>query len=230
MSRPRLSRIDSWGNYEARVLKVIVLALEILRSKNPNLTEENEDQLNYELYFCMLEAVRRLGGSESGIESPPVYDCINQPLEDEGHLDVARKKRPDFLWGYIDHTEPDPRRSARHYYVECKRLGAPARSDWVFNKNYVINGVLRFIQREWNYGRASSSGTMIGYVQSMAGDSILVEVNEELRNSGVREIRISCEGWQGEGVSNLEHKLDRKQIVPPSFTLRHYWVDLRVAD
>ncbi|MCK5617267.1 hypothetical protein KAR91_86180, partial [Candidatus Pacearchaeota archaeon] len=99
MSIPHLSRIDSWANHEARVLKVLKLALEILRREKPDLTKENEDELNYKLYFCMLDAVRKLGGKDSGIDVPPAYECINQPLEDEDHLDIARKKRPDFQWG-----------------------------------------------------------------------------------------------------------------------------------
>jgi len=125
-----------------------MLALNILRSKESDLTKENEDKLNFKLYFCMLEAVRRLGGEDSGINSPPVYECTNQPLEDETHLDIARKKRPDFQWGYINHSEPDPKKSAKHYYVECKRLGTPIRNDWVFNINYISNGVLRFLKRK----------------------------------------------------------------------------------
>ncbi len=81
MTRPRLSRIDSWASFETRILKVIVLALEILRNSKCDLTKEVEDKLNYELYFCMLVAVRMLGGEDSGINSPPVYESWNQPLD-----------------------------------------------------------------------------------------------------------------------------------------------------
>lgn len=227
MTRPRLSKIDSWASFETRVLQVIESALVILRNSKRDLTKENEDNLNYELYFCMLTAVRQLGGEDSGINSPPAYECWNQPLEGEELLDVARRKRSDFQWGYIDHSEPDPRRSAKHYYVECKRLGAPTRSDWVFNQNYVLYGVVRFVEPEWKYGRASSSGTMIGYIQSMEGKDILAEVNEEACNSDIPPIELGPKGWKGNGVSRLEHQLDRPKVVPQRFALRHFWVDLQ---
>ena len=227
MTRPRLSKIDSWASFETRILKVIVLALEILRNSKRDLTKVIEDKLNFELYFCMLEAVRRLGGEDSGINSPPVYECWNQPLEEEELLDVSRKKRPDFQWGYINHSEPNPRKSAKHYYIECKRLGAPTRQDWVFNKNYVIYGVLRFVKPEWKYGRASSSGTMIGYIQSMEVKDILAEVNEEAYNSDIPPIELGLKGWKENGVSRLEHEFNRPKVLPTHFTLRHFWLDLR---
>ena len=227
MTRPRLSKINSWANYETRILKVIVLALEILRNKNRDLTKETEDQLNYELYFCMLEAVRGLGGEDSGINSPPAYECWNQPLEGEELLDVARKKRSDFQWGYIDHSEPNPRKSAKHYYIECKRLGTPIRSDWVFNQNYVLYGVLRFVKPECKYGRGSSSGTMIGYIQSMEAKDILAEVNEEAVNRNIPAIKLSPKGWKKRGVSRLDHEFNRPEVVPKHFTLRHFWLDLQ---
>ena len=211
---------------KVRILKVLILALEILRRKESDLTEENEDKLNHELYFCMLEAVRELGGEDSGINSPLVYECINQPLEDEEHLDISRKKRPDFQWGYINHSEPDPRKSAKHYYIECKRLGTPIRSDWVFNQNYISNGVLRFVKQEWKYGRASSSGTMIGYIQNMKAKEILTEVNQEAHNSNITAIQLNSEGWKKNSVSRLDHEFDR-QVLPTPFKLRHFWVDLR---
>lgn len=227
MTRPRLSKIDSWASFETRILKVIVSALEILRNSKRDLTKEIEDKLNYELYFCMLKAVRRLGGEDSGINSPPVYECWNQPLEGEELLDVARKKRPDFQWGYINHSEPNPRKSAKHYYIECKRLGKPIRKDWVFNQNYVLQGVLRFVKPEYKYGRASSSGTMIGYIQSMDGKTILCEVNKEARSNGITPIRLSSEGWKKKGVSRLENEFNRTKVLPAHFTLRHFWLDLQ---
>jgi len=227
LTRPRLSKIDSWANYETRILKVIVSALELLRSGKCDLTEKCEDELNYEFYFCMLEAVRELGGEDSGINAPPVYECTNQPLEEEELLDVSRKKRPDFQWGYIDHSERNPRKSAKYYYVECKRLGTPTRSDWVFNRNYVLHGVLRFVKPEWKYGRASSSGTMIGYIQSMEVKDILSGVNEEAFNNDIPPIELGSEGWEKKGVRRLEHEFNRPKVVPTHFTLRHFWVDLQ---
>ena len=227
MTRPHLSEIDSWASFETRILKVLVLALEILRNSKRDLTKEIEDKLNYELYFCMLEAVRRLGGEDSGINSPPVYECWNQPLEEEELLDVARKKRPDFQWGYINHSEPNPRKSAKHYYIECKRLGTPIRKDQVFNQNYVLYGVLRFVKPEWKYGRASSSGTMIGYIQSMEAKDILAEVNEEAYNSDIPPIELGLKGWKKKGVSRLEHEFNRPKVLPTHFTLRHFWLDLQ---
>ena len=223
MERPRISKIDSWSSFENRILKVLILALNILRSKNIEWSDFDEILINKKLYFCMLEAVRQSGGEESGINSPPAYECVNQPLENED----SGKARPDFQWRFIDHLEPDARKSAKNYYIECKRLGSPVSRTWKFNKNYITNGVLRFIKREHNYGRASSSGAMIGYVQSMELAAILTEVNNEANIYNVPLITLSSDGWKENDVSRLEQEIEGREIEPASFYLRHLWVDLR---
>ena len=227
MPRPLLSQLDFWANFEARVLNVVSLALNILQAKNKSLSDMVEDDLNYELYFCMLEAVRELGGAASGIESPPAYDCINQPLEDEELLDIRRRKRPDFQWSIIDHLEPNPRKSARRFYIECKRLGVPTESKWVFNKNYINHGVCRFIDPQWGYGKAVSSGAMVGYIQNMELEVVLSEVNSEAEENSISQIVLSSEGWIEKGVSRLDQEINRPKVPPESFQLRHLWVDIR---
>ena len=69
---------------------------------------------------------------------------------------------------------------------------------------------------------------MIGYVQSMELDDILHKVNTATASNlePITQLQLSAEGWQENGISELEHELTR-QFPIKSFRLYHFWVDLR---
>ena len=55
---------------------------------------------------------------------------------------------------------------------------------------------------------------------------ILNEVNEHCSQLTIIELTLSPEGWQND-VSRLDHQLERPDVPPSPFNLRHLWVDLR---
>jgi hypothetical protein len=112
------------------------------------------------------------------------------------------------------------------YTIECKRLGTRV-GRWVLNVNYVKKGVLRFITEEHGYGKATPSGAMIGYVQSMELDDVLGEVNAASKRSSLPPIVRADVAWQENAVTRLGHKLTRPSSLLSPFDLHHLWVDIR---
>ena len=225
MSQPRLSRLLIWERHEHRVVEVLLAALTILRDK-PDLPQLEVD-LNRKLYFCLLEAIRGLWESGlDGFDHPPTPEGHNPPDPDDEQRAARENKKPDFYWGYIDHLEPDSRRSARYYVIECKRLGNPTSSNWILNQNYVGQGILRFVTEEHGYAKGEKSGAMVGYVQNMDLDDILSEVNGTCLTESIPRLGLSSGGWQIRRTSRLDHELDRPFSESP-LHLSHFWVDLR---
>lgn len=168
-----------------------------------------------------------LGEQNDGIGWPITYEGRNQPDVEDEQRAVRESKRPDFQWGFTDRTEGDPSRQDKFYVVECKRLGKPVRKDWVFNRNYVQHGILRFVSREHGYAMSAPSGAMVGYMQSMAPDDILEEVNNYAAQVSLPPIVLQTGAWIEHGVSRLDESLDGRSVPPTSFQLRHLWADFR---
>jgi hypothetical protein len=225
MNRPRITEIDLWANHEARVLEIFSLALKML--KNEHLLPDQEDALNRKLLFCVHRANRVLSADNRGLNSPPFYEAQNQPNADDKTRTEREDKRPDFQWGFYDHQEINPEKSAKYYILECKRLGSPPSPNWILNKNYILNGVCRFKKPEWDYAKSFRSGAMIGYIQSMRIDEIFREVNDFALQASLSTIAISGDNPQDNAVNKLNQRLDRPEVLPTPFDLRHLWVDLR---
>jgi len=216
---PRLKTLRLWAKREEMFLAIIERALLLLRAEND--LPKPECDLNRLFYFRLLRASRELYPTDP---VAPSSECNNQPDPDDEVRAAREYKRPAFQWGYRDRYEPDPDRSSMQFTVECKRLGAPLRAGWIFNVNYVTNGICRFRDPTWGYGRRFSSGAMVGYWQSMELSQVLREVNEEAARNALPEIVPVGEPMQYGHRS--EHTFDR--IFPASpFRLRHLWIDLR---
>ncbi len=231
MSQPRISQLSVWKNHEKRVVEVLVLALSLLQKKTHlTFSDVNEEKLNTELYFCLIEANRALhkGDMTKGFDYPPTAEGRNPPDADDRPNSPRKKKIPDFYWGYIDHLESDPRRSARNFYIECKRLGKPLQKNKVLTTLYIEKGVRRFITEEHAYAKGEISSAIVGYVQNMDLETILLEVNAAMEsyNEPMSPIERNVEGWQNSGISELSHILERPFPISP-FRLHHFWVDLR---
>lgn len=224
MSHTSILNGQLWQNHERRVLCIFKRALELLQD-DPDL-DACEDELNRKLLFCVREANAELGSRNEGLEWPVVYEANNQPdLADETRA-AREDKRPDFQWGVTDHTESDPRRQDKFFVIECKRLGKPTSSSWVFNRNYVQHGILRFVNKDHGYGKSAPSGAMVGYIRDMGADQVLTEVNQHATTTGLNELDLSNNGWNAGGASRLDNVLDRLDVSPSPFKLRHLWVDL----
>lgn len=227
MSRPLISGSRVWCNHERRVLNVMHRALELLRKENS--LDICEDSLNRRLVFCVRKANNEFFQVGEGFDWLPTYDSKNQPDSDDEEGADREQKRPDFQWGFVDHSEPDPVKQDKIFAIECKRLGNSEKPSWIFNRNYVENGIVRFIRKEHGYGKSAASGAMIGYIRNMICDDILGEVNGHGKIFSLGKIRLGPDGWVSKGVSRLEQKIDRPEVLPTPFNLRHLWVDIRAS-
>lgn len=221
-----LTSIDLFANQERRVLEIMKIAALSLRSENE--LPFHEDALNRLLYRHVIRATRQVQRMDSYLDWPCIYEANNQPDASDFQRTKRESKRPDFQWGIYDHTEPEIDRSQKFYTAECKRLGSPAPgSAWVFNENYVCNGMFRFIDPTYGYAKSARSGLMIGYLQSMKEDDVLSEINAHAETLSVERIKLDLAGWRVGDVTRLRSLLSRPQVLPTPFNLHHLWVDLR---
>lgn len=219
---PSIAKLESWASWEAFCLECLQHALEALL--NCEALPESENALNARLHgFLRIAATKiRPDGPYDRIS----YECPPQSYgEPEDESTRRLKPTPDFVWGFVDHRDPDPHRNARELAIECKRLRAASRS-WSYNESYVADGIQRFLDEEKKYGIGVRSGVMVGYWQSMDSKDILQEINVAATAHGVPEIQLSGEGWQAAAISRLDHKFSRAFPDSP-FQLRHLWPDLR---
>jgi len=219
-ARPHIRSGELWSGREAKCLSIIERALHLLRQEPAFPVLEVE--LNRRFYFCLLSASRELYPDD---EIAPILECNNQPDPDDEVRARREQKRPDFQWIYLDRYEADLQRSSRQFVVESKRLGAATRADWILNLNYINNGIHRFREPGWAYGKLAPSGAMIGYLQSMQPDEVLREVNTECREKLFPDL-VLVGDWTLGATSRLEHVFDRPFQISP-FKLHHFWIDLR---
>lgn len=206
--RPSLTQSVSWEKIVEQIHELLKAALlQLLQYDTLPIAEERQgtnDTLNWCLYQC--------------IQSIELKYALS-PVAHFGEENAQRKK-PDFNWQWIDSTA-DPF-SRRVFVVECKRLGM--RTD--LSREYVLNGMLRFILEEYGYSANEDLGTMIAYIQSGSSlDRILESVNKHARDRSVSPIPYPCL-WNNNGLTVLQHQINR-QLTPTLLTLEHYWVDLR---
>ena len=216
---------ELWARHEERILEVFLVALKMLRGK-PTLPN-HENGINVKLYFMIRRANHRLRRIGRGLAHIPIWEAHSQPVSEDEEDKSRLNKKPDFQWQMVDDFETDPEKAYKHYTIECKRLGNPSTRTWVLNENYVTNGILRYVKKEFGYGKFAASGAMIGYIQSMNPSQILSEVNGFARKESIDRINSPLYGWSEDGVSRLEQRVHRPEVPPPLFYLRHFWVDLR---
>ncbi|HUU83793.1 MAG TPA: hypothetical protein VM243_09845 [Phycisphaerae bacterium] len=224
MNQPSIRALRFWQEHEQRVLEVVCLALADLQDAEQLPTDE--PGLNRKLLLCLHRVNFRLLQQGRGVQTPFVWEAQNQPLADDETHTSREEKRPDLQCGFVNLQETDGDRASMFYTIECKRLGR-ATNRWVFNVNYVEKGVVRFVTEEHGYGKATPSGAMVGYVQSMELDDILGEVNAAVEKRSLPVIVLAGSGWQENPVARLDHRLTRPASLLSPFDLRHMWVDLR---
>ncbi|NER78443.1 MAG: hypothetical protein F6K42_02480 [Leptolyngbya sp. SIO1D8] len=186
----------------------------------------DETEINKRLLFLIRRANRKLSNNGRGVNFPIQYDSPMPPTESNpSSQPVPENKRPDFMWGITDHTEIDISNCDKYFCIEAKRLGLPSSPSWILNKNYIVNGILRFISPDWSYGRMTRSGAMVGYIQSSEFEVIFAEVNTNAESQTIPTLELLDED-EGVTLKYLKHILVRDICISP-FSLKHYWIDLR---
>jgi hypothetical protein len=235
---------------EERILKAISDGLSILRSKQGLVWIDEEikkrdkrrieDRISRALYRCLVQAQDNLKRAGEGLIGTLHWQIPIQPDPNISYEEYE-DNMPDFSWQIFDsimaleEEQEKPHLPLNFYFhVECKRLGSPTSSNWKLNPNYVHHGIIRFASEGHRYGQYIQSGAMIGYLEDMACEEILQEVNaaiEQVKQTLSPQTKIfplssPQDGWKDKATSRLNHQLERSFPKSP-FTLWHFWLDLR---
>jgi hypothetical protein len=213
VTQPRLSKLDLWQKHSLAVMAILQHALELLVASDVR-GFEPEMNRSLTLFMHMAMKVRRTAGEyvPAGL---PVWEARNQPTPDTGG-GTSEGKIPDIQWGYFDDQIADAMFAARYFHIECKRLGSAA-----LNRKYVTQGIERFVDEEWKYGKDVGDGAMVGYIAGQGLDTVLSRVNRVLVRAG----RPPLDHVTDEGALRIcRHTLERTFPKSP-FDLSHVWAE-----
>lgn len=225
MARPKLTVAITWSRFEEAVQAVLIEALRRLATyaNLPN----GEEPMNLWLYWLAIKSHHAIANSPEG--SLPFnisFDGRSQPEPDDASGDSRLLKRPDFTWLLFNQQAADPLRSEMKYYTECKRLGSPEGSR-TFNDLYSGEGISRFMTEGHGYAKGCKSASMVGYIQTMEPDDILVEVNTFANGRKIPSLFRAAKAWWDKEANRLtQGELDR-QFDTAKVQLAHFWIDLR---
>lgn len=215
MARLHLSQVDLWHRHASAVIDIIRRAADLMIANGDHGLEPD---LNRQLLMYMYQVIRTL--EEQGLFVPggyPILEALNQPTPGTKGTS-SEYKRPDLQWGYRDSQVPDPMDAARIFHIECKRIGTST-----LDPLYVREGIVRFVDHTWRYGKDVRDGAMIGYVEQRGPDAALIGVNAASSAAGIPlMVDVSQYGARRE----LDHELSRGFAKSP-FKLHHVWVDTR---
>ncbi|MDR0609895.1 MAG: hypothetical protein LBG58_07285 [Planctomycetaceae bacterium] len=155
----------------------------------------------------------------------PIISKTENNTENKSVDEWQMSGRPDFTCRLKNQYASSYSESELDFHVECKCLGTPISSSWIYNRNYVNHGIMRFDQGDKRYGENVSNGMMIGYILSMKPDDICKEVNSELieKRHNFEPICISSRS----SLYEASQRLSRTIVLPSDFTLFHIWVVLQ---
>lgn len=175
---------------------------------------------------CRLNKLVRRKCFESGKELVfPIYEVpIFADLSDDDSK-LKEAGRPDFTCRLKDKTATSCSNSELDFHIECKCLGRPKSSSWIFNENYVNHGIMRFDQDDKRYGENVPNGMMIGYILSMCTDDICKEVNEELKKTKRKYSSLCFQSSSGL-LKETSQQLVREIVSPANFAILHLWIVL----
>ncbi len=212
-------RKDTWENWEKVVLEIFSIALRgLISAKLP--PDEKENNLNRKLSVIVRICRRKwCEANRRDIPGHPIYHAKGQAVQGTQTKQPGENKEPEFTWGFTDYIND----LDKNYHVECKRL-RERKSHYC--KEYVVNGIRRFVEKELSYGVGCESGLMIGYIQGMAFEDILRWVNHYAEKHSLPAVERKGQ-WNENDVSRLENKLFRPQVPISPFKLVHLWADLR---
>jgi hypothetical protein len=180
----------------------------------------DENVTNREMYFYILAAQRELGANGQAPLAPVIPEGHNPPAASDAERAARENKIPDFQWGLTDDHEPDIRKSAKHFVVECKCLIKPRRSDWIYAEQYVIAGARRFVTIGYGYGMGARNGAMVGYVRALTFEELLREVEVHVAADGLAPLAQTHR--HEDTYIELTHSLARPFPESP-FELAHLW-------
>ena len=216
-----------WERHERYVLNIFLQALSKLRDEDS--LPKGEIALNKLLYVNARQVWCDLPLNEKPASFSLVANSENSPrVKVEIDKEWTRKK-PDFYWTLSNPIEGDPKEAIKDYTIECKRLHRKSANDLDFIRAYVVSGIIRYISKKHNYGIGTKSGAMIGYIQNMRHKEALEQVNAIIRKTkkfNIPIIEFDKNHQIKDDLWNGNHTLNRKEVDPSTFTLRHIGIIL----
>ena len=219
-NQPSLSSLDLWSYYERIYLRLLREAVAEMANQLPS---EYENALNRCLHKAIYSATLR--AMQSGEDDVPlvVYDVPNRPAASDSEPAERESKRPDFRWTHLDPLADNPDDAYQDFTVECKRLSDESTA--YYAREYVKEGIARFIKSSHGYGKGSPSGAMVGYLQYIRIDDAIDRVNKVIVLNSIPVIAMTRR--DSEMRAELEHDFKREFPVSP-YHLFHIWA--RVGD
>lgn len=207
-----------WQRHVGLYEEVFKCSLKRLSQDNSLRGKETEDQISIFLWgelstICQERAARCNEEIKVPIFQFPIQNIVRAQTHGANSL-----KKPDFTCSFYDADEG----KSIDLHIECKKLGTPSSPSWVFNKNYVREGIVRFDSKEHQYSVPAVSGMMIGYIISMSPQDILTEVNQVI--NGYSKLRFN---FKAGPVFRTQQALKRKNVEPENLNLIHLWVELK---
>lgn len=143
MARYKLPKVSEiWKRHENLYIGIFILALDILAKSSCDVSNENKISatLNPILQrVCFEEATKR------NCSIPlPVWEGSIPPINESELKHKKFGKRPDFTCNLVNHMVHKLDDYVLPFHVECKKLGAPVSKGWIFNKNYVTEGIAQY--------------------------------------------------------------------------------------
>jgi hypothetical protein len=208
---------NTWENWEREILSVICNALTELISEKPD--DKAEDLLNRRLATLIrkhkLEYELK---NDRYIMGSCLYHVPGQPDINDRFKLSRENKIPEFTWEFSDYIK----KISRDYHIECKRLCKDVNN---YSREYVLSGIVRYLDMKWSYGINCKSGLMIGYIQDLEHSLFFTKINSHCKTHGINSIKVKG-SFNKKGISQLQHIFTRSFHHSP-FKLRHFWVDLR---
>ena len=89
---------------------------------------------------------------------------------------------------------------------------------------YADDGVRRFADPEWRYGKDVPTGAMVGYVESLTLEGIVTDVTRRSIDSRYQPLTLPRAA--GDSLTEMEYSFKRPFEISP-FRLVHFWIDIR---
>jgi len=215
---------NSWDRFVKRYTEIFSLALKTLSCTSCDLYDENKIS---EALCPILNRICYEKSHEKNYEiRTPSWEQPIQPVSIDEIKESISGKRPDFTCKFVNPFAMEHEAYEIPLHVECKRLGRSANKNWDLNKNYVVNGIMRFDSIIHEYGKRADSGIMIGYIVNLSHEIILQEVNAHQNIHCNNNPNIIFDIIINDVLYHRQ-KLNRINIWPIEFDLIHLWVDLK---
>lgn len=219
MNRPSFYSIDIWASCEKSILLILSKALEDLHNYTD--ASKDEDMITVDLDKIIARVRHNRTHKTLADYGNVICQAQNQPLNAIGvaENDISLRKEPDLLWAFYDVYAISPEKSQRYFTIECKCLSAN-----IHDKNYVVEGIKRFILDDWGYSRYEKSGAMVGYIKQNTVAHHLEAVNDHI--SKQRYPTMMGVISNSTTVNTYIQQFTTRDFEPQSFTLHHLWANI----